>query len=215
MNILGITGHTERGHDGSVCLLQNGKIVFVAEEERFSRRKHAYDSFPTMALNKCLSFANLKLDDIDYIATGWDYPTWYNNHQRNWDKEEYMSFLQGFDEDKVIPVNHHYAHASSAYFPSGFNRALVLVIDGQGEKEATSLFVGDGNKLERIFSSDVSFGFFFSAVTKVCGFKVGEEGKTMGLVSYGSMNSKIKEKLNQIFYFDKNQEKLFLKNLCL
>ena len=191
MNIIGLTGHTERGHDGSVCLLQDGKITYLAEEERFSRKKHAYDSFPTLALKRCLEFAGLKLEDIDIFATGWDYPTWYANHGREWDKAEYLSHLEGVKENKIIPVNHHFAHASSAYFTSGFDKALVLVIDGQGEKEATSVFVGKNKNLERVFASDVSFGFFFSAVTKMCGFKIGEEGKTMGLVPYGKVNKKI------------------------
>ncbi|MBE7074211.1 MAG: hypothetical protein E7379_03885 [Clostridiales bacterium] len=208
MNIIGLTGHTERGHDGSVCLLQNGKITYLAEEERFSRKKHAYDCFPSLALERCLKFAGLTLEDIDYFATGWDYPVWYNNHNRKWDKEEYMSHLANVKEEKIITVNHHYAHASSAYFPSGFKSALVLVIDGQGEKEATSVFVADERKLERVFESDVSFGFFFSATTKQCGFKVGEEGKTMGLVPYGELNKTLKDYLNKIFYFDCEKEKL-------
>jgi len=208
MNIIGLTGHTERGHDGSVCLLQNGKIVYLAEEERFSRVKHAYDSFPENALKHCLKVSNLTLDDIDLFATGWDYPVWYSNHDRMWDKEEYMSHLQGVDESKIITVNHHFAHAASAFFPSGFQEALILVVDGQGEKEATSVFIGNKKGINRVFKSDVSFGFFFSSVTKICGFKVGEEGKTMGLVPYGKINNQLKKYLDEHFYFDKNAEEL-------
>ena len=209
MNIIGLTGHNERGHDGSVCLLQDGKIVFLAEEERFSRVKHAYDSFPDIALKKCLEFANITIDEVDYFATGWDYPIWYKNHNRVWDKEKYCSHIKGVSKEKIIPVNHHISHASSAYFPSGFKEALILVIDGQGEKESTSVFVGEGRQIERVFVSDVSFGFFFSSVTKVCGFKVGEEGKTMGLVSYGKMDNILKKQLENILYFDEESEKLF------
>lgn len=208
MNIIGLTGHTERGHDGSVALIQNGKITFLAEEERFTRVRHAYDSYPINALKKCLEFANLKISDIDFFATGWNYETLYSVHKRNWNKKEYLGFLNITDESKIKLVDHHTAHAASAFFTSGMTDALILIIDGQGEVNSTSIFVGKNKNLEAVYESPASFGYYFSAVTKQCGFKVGEEGKTMGLVPYGKVEQKILETLKKHIYFDESKGEL-------
>lgn len=150
MKILGLNGWSERGHDAGAALLINGKLEFAIEEERLTGIRHAYDSLPTKSIEVLLNETSTRLDEIDKIAIGWDYPKLWKMMGKDFITKEKMSIsLFGTDRysGKIEYVNHHFAHACSAFYPSNFNKALVLVIDGQGEYMATSVFVG--NRKER------------------------------------------------------------------
>ena len=190
MKILGINGWTERGHDGGASLLVDGKLKFAIEEERLIGIRHAYDRVPYESINMICNNENISIDDIDKIAIGWDYPNLWKMFGAEFINKEKMSeVLFGTEKyaDKIVYVEHHIAHAASAFYPSGFDRALVLVIDGQGEKIATSVFLGDVNNigLKKIYETPISLGYFYAAITEHIGFFSGQEGKTMGLASYG------------------------------
>ena len=148
MKILGINGWTERGHDSGASLLENGKLKFAIEEERLIGIRHAYDRIPYESIKLICENENISIDEIDKIAIGWDYPElWKMFGAKFISKEEMSEILFGTAEfaEKIVYVEHHIAHACSAFYPSGFDKALVLVIDGQGEKIATSVFLGDKN----------------------------------------------------------------------
>lgn len=190
MKILGINGWTERGHDGGASFLEDGKLKFAIEEERLIGIRHAYDRVPYESIKLICKKENISMNDIDKIAIGWDYPKlWKMFGEEFISKNEMSKILFGTSEfaEKIVYVEHHIAHACSAFYPSGFDHALVLVIDGQGEKIATSVFLGDRNKqtLKKLYETPVSLGYFYAAVTEHIGFFSGQEGKTMGLASYG------------------------------
>ena len=191
MKILGINGWTERGHDGGAALLIDGNLKFAIEEERLIGIRHAYDRVPYESIKLICDKENICIDDIDKIAIGWDYPNLWRMFGAEFISKQRMSeILFGTDKhaEKIIYVEHHIAHAASAFYPSRFDRALVLVIDGQGEQIATSVFLGDRQKssLKKIYESPISLGYFYAAITEHVGFFSGQEGKTMGLASYGS-----------------------------
>lgn len=190
MKILGINGWTERGHDGGASFLEDGKLKFAIEEERLVGIRHAYDLIPHESIKMICEKEKISIDDIDEIAIGWDYPNlWKMFGAKFISKEEMSKALFGTKKhaNKIMYVEHHYAHACSAFYPSGFEKAIVLVIDGQGEYIATSVFLGDRkkNKLIKLYETPISLGYFYAAVTEHIGFFSGQEGKTMGLASYG------------------------------
>lgn len=191
MKILGINGWTERGHDGGASLLVDGKLRFAIEEERLVGIRHAYDRVPCESIKMICNKENISIDDIDKIAIGWDYPNlWKMFGAKFISKQEMSEALFGTEKyaGKLVYVEHHIAHAASAFYPSGFDNALVLVIDGQGERIATSVFVGDKRKatLKKVYETPISLGYFYAAITEHIGFFSGQEGKTMGLASYGN-----------------------------
>ena len=149
MKILGINGWTERGHDGGASFLENGKLKFAIEEERLIGIRHAYDRVPYESIKLICEKENISINDIDKIAIGWDYPKLWKMFGAEFiSKAEMSKVLFGTAEfaEKIEYIEHHVAHACSAFYPSGFENALVLVIDGQGEKIATSVFLGDKSK---------------------------------------------------------------------
>ena len=195
MHILGVAGWTDRGHDASATLLKDGKLIAAAEEERFLRRKHAYDVLPYNAIRFCLDEAQIGVDDIDYVALYWDWPLHYKIRtiDRDLDKGKLIKALfpaNLFESDKfpdLVFINHHLSHASSSYRMSGFDQSAILVVDGSGEDVSTSLWYGHGNEITLIRKIDIpsSIGFFYEAATHYVGLDADEPGKTMGLASYG------------------------------
>ncbi|MGI9405086.1 MAG: carbamoyltransferase family protein, partial [Hyphomicrobiaceae bacterium] len=217
MRILGISAFY---HDSAAALLEDGRIVAAAQEERFTRRKHDA-GFPVEAIRYCLDEAGLTLDDIDHVAF-FEKPfvkferlleTYLANAPRGfqsfrvaipvWIKEKLFqkSLLvkelqalaspdtpKGDVEKKLLFAEHHQSHAASAYFPSPFEEAVVLTMDGVGEWATASVSIGRGNKLERIreIRWPHSLGLLYSAFTYYTGFKVNSgEYKIMGLAPYG------------------------------
>lgn len=190
MKVLGLNGWTERGHDGGASLIIDGKLVFSVEEERLIGKRHAYDAIPTESIKVCLEYARLTLDEIDKFVFGWDYEKIYEAIGSNFiSKEEMANKLFGNKKyaSKLEYLNHHIAHAYSAFNPSNYDEALVFVIDGQGEYMGTSLYLANRktNEMNLLFETPISLGYFYAGITKQIGFRDGEEGKTMGLASYG------------------------------
>jgi len=213
VNVVGISAFY---HDSAACLVSDGVVVAAAQEERFSRRKHDAD-FPARALEFCLDDSGLNLDEIDYIGF-YDKPLLTFNRllethlafapfglgsfvksiplwvkQKVFQKELLLGELgkldRGrFDRDKLLFGFHHHSHAASAFYPSPFEEATVVVIDGVGEWATTSIAAGSRDRLEIL--SEIRFphslGLLYSAFTYYLGFEVNEgEYKVMGLAPYG------------------------------
>ncbi|MBS3105104.1 hypothetical protein J4234_02510 [Candidatus Woesearchaeota archaeon] len=197
--ILGIQGWKTRSHDASACLLKctNGKveIVAAAEEERFIGIKHAYDTFPVHAVTFCLDFAGIAPQDLSAVAMPFDYPLIYATRSINLKidpKDLQESVFPAYrinSQLKFVFVNHHLAHALSAFSPAMVDAASIIVVDGQGENESTTLWraTDRGKNIEKLASSGIghSLGYFYEALTEFIGFEPNEAGKTMGLAPYG------------------------------
>jgi carbamoyltransferase len=212
MRILGISAFY---HDSAAALIEDGRIVAAVQEERFTRKKHDA-SFPRNAIAYCLEATGAKLSEIDHVAF-YDKPflkferlleTYIALAPRGfrsfqlaiplWLKEKLFQKsllrkkLKEFDEEiageKLLFTEHHLSHAASAFFPSPFEKAVVLTMDGVGEWATTSAAIGEGNRLE-IFQEihfPHSLGLLYSALTYFTGFKVNSgEYKVMGLAPYG------------------------------
>ena len=206
MNILGISAFY---HDSAACLVQDGKIVSAAQEERFTRKKHD-SAFPGNAIDFCLKDSNLTTKDINYVAyydkpfltferileTYLSYapvgirsfikalPLWIK--RKLWMKEVIRKELDY--EGKIVFSEHHESHAASAFYPSPFQEAAFITMDGVGEWTTTSYGIGKDNNLDilaEIHFPD-SLGLLYSAITYFTGFRVNSgEYKVMGLAPYG------------------------------
>ncbi|PJI41040.1 carbamoyltransferase [Ferrovibrio sp.] len=213
MRILGISAFY---HDSAAALIEDGRIVAAAQEERFTRKKH--DSrYPKRAVDYCLEAAGIDLGDIDGVAfydkpflkferlletylsfapRGFTsfrmaIPLWLREKlfQKHLLAEELKAAAPDFDwMGKLWFAEHHLSHAASAFFPSPFEEAAILTMDGVGEWATTSLGVGRGNKIEIVKEIHFphSLGLLYSAFTYYTGFKVSSgEYKLMGLAPYG------------------------------
>jgi len=191
-----------QGHDSAAALFIDGELVAAAAEERFSREKHTGD-FPIGAISYCLKEAGIALDDVDEIVHAFDYaphravysldPTtaalYKNVYSRDAVLTQVIRYLDAYPADRVRHVDHHLAHAASAYFCSGWEECLVLVTDGMGEVQSASLYHGRNGKLEKLqeISARDSIGIFYSVVTLHLGFDFNaDEYKIMGLAPYGN-----------------------------
>ncbi|MBF0429575.1 MAG: carbamoyltransferase, partial [Magnetococcales bacterium] len=199
-NILGISAHY---HNAAVSLLKDGKLIAAAEEERFSRIKHD-PSMPKAATRYCLREAGLTMADIDCVAY-YELPVkklgrqlWMGlpgfsrrpdeiNRMDPHRAEREIREILGFD-GPIEFVEHHLAHAASAYHFSGFQEAAILTVDGVGEWTTTSYGQGDGQNLKLFEEVEFpnSIGLLYSTLTSYLGFRVnGGEYKVMGLAPYG------------------------------
>ena len=208
MNILGISAYY---HDSAACLIQDGKIVAAAQEERFTRKKHDY-RFPENAVEFCLETGGIKAADLDLV-------TFYDKPLLKFDRllETYIAyapsgfklFLMGMPlwlkqklhtpreldaglkkqyKGRYVFTEHHESHAASAFYPSPFEEAAILTLDGVGEWATGSIAHGRGNKLEMVkeLRFPHSLGLLYSAFTYFTGFRVNSgEYKLMGLAPYG------------------------------
>jgi carbamoyltransferase len=190
-----------QGHDSAAVLLVDGEVIAGAAEERFSRKKHTGD-FPIHAIQYCLAQAGIQANEIDEIAHGFDYgpyraaflldKTTAEQYDQVFSREKLLSqiaqHLPGLPAEKVQQVNHHMAHAASAYYTSGWEECLVVVIDGMGEAHSATIYKADDNqieKLEEITAKD-SIGILYSVITLHLGFDFNsDEYKIMGLAPYG------------------------------
>lgn len=194
-----IAGLNHGAHDASCALLHNGALVVAVEQERLSRRKRATSEAPVAALSHCLEFADLRLRDLDAVALGSDHDAlarWLglSPHERGtvlpFDDPNRLFPAEVFGHGPhppVIAVRHHRAHAASAFWPSGYDAAAVLVMDAMGEDSATTLAWGDraGIRDLRSYPVDTSLGFFYEAATEYTGLDRNDAGKLMGLAAYG------------------------------
>src|SRR6516164_8552481 len=206
--ILGISAFY---HDSAAALVVDGDIVAAAQEERFTRKKHD-PGFPARAIAYCLEEAGLPLEKLDFIAF-YDKPL--TKFERL--LETYLAFapvglrsfcmamplwlkdklhmrrtirrgLGGATKARIVFMDHHESHAASAFFPSPFEEAAILTIDGVGEWSTTTFGTGAGNRIRLTHHVQFphSLGLLYSACTYYCGFKVNSgEYKLMGLAPYG------------------------------
>jgi carbamoyltransferase len=190
-----------QGHDSAAALVVDGEFVFGVAEERISRRKHTGD-FPIGAIRSCLDWASLRPDEIDEIVHGFDYAPYRAMYALDpVSRELYGTVLSReafalqvaralpeFPLERVRHVDHHLAHAASAYLTSGWDECLVVVIDGMGEAHAATIYHAHDGQLEilhRISAVD-SLGILYSVVTLHLGFDFNsDEYKIMGLAPYG------------------------------
>lgn len=206
MNIIGISAFY---HDSAACLVRDGKLAAAAQEERFTRRKHDF-GFPANAVEFCLTSQGLRIEDIDYVVF-YDKPvlkferllntylatspkglTSYAKALPLWLKEKLwipdtIKRELGYSGE-ILFTEHHQSHAGSAFYPSPYQEAAILTIDGVGEWTTNSIGIGSGNKFSLI--KDIKFphslGLLYSAFTYFTGFKVNSgEYKVMGLAPYG------------------------------
>ena len=206
--ILGISAFY---HDSAACLVSNGGIVAAAQEERFTRKKHD-PAFPSRAVQYCLQEAGIGVRDLDYVvfyekplrkferlletylafapsgfrSFGMAMPVWLKEKMRlpSVMRKELGKEFRG----RLVFTDHHESHAASAFFPSPYEEAAILTLDGVGEWSTTTIGVGRGNRIElkRQLRFPHSLGLLYSAVTYYCGFKVNSgEYKLMGLAPYG------------------------------
>ena len=209
MKVLGLNGWKERGHDGGASLIIDGKLIYAIEEEKLIGRRHAYDTLPHESIKKCLEYGNITLDDIDEFDIGWDYVDLYHMLGKEVISKEEMSkelFGDSKYASKIRYIPHHIAHAYSSFIPSNYEKSLVLVIDGQGEIMGTSIYFANRktNEMKLLFETPVSLGYFYSGITRQVGFRSGEEGKTMGLASYGK--PVYLDLLKKLIYLDENNK---------
>tara|TARA_B100002052_G_scaffold255080_1_gene245065 strand:+ start:1433 stop:3271 length:1839 start_codon:yes stop_codon:yes gene_type:complete len=212
-SILGISAFY---HDSAASIIIDGKIIAAAQEERFTRIKHD-SNYPFNAINFVLEFADLKLSQIDkiifyekpflkferlletyvanapkgFLSFSKSMPIWLRDKlfQKNMLFNELKKHDPNFNDYKKIYFSeHHLSHASSAFFPSPFENAVILTADGVGEWATTTIALGSGNKLDikKEIHFPHSLGLIYSAFTYYCGFKVNSgEYKLMGLAPYG------------------------------
>jgi len=207
--ILGISAFY---HDSAAAIVVDGEIVAAAQEERFTRKKHD-PGFPSHAVDYCVQAAGLTPDDLDYIvfyekplrkfdrlletylayapdglkSFGMAMPVWLKEKTRL-KKIIRTGVGNGRVKAPIAFTSHHESHAASAFFPSPFEEAAILTLDGVGEWTTTAIGVGSGNKirLTRELRFPHSLGLLYSAFTYYCGFKVNSgEYKLMGLAPYG------------------------------
>ena len=201
-------------HDSSACIVRDGELLFAVAEERVSRVKHDA-RFPHNAIRSCLDSARVRADQLDEVCFGWptigplyrhdlkcyatgQMPLTYVNglnstlyflsmwHQESGAKKFAQQF--GPTRAKIRFVDHHLAHAISAYAYSGFDEAAVAVMDGRGAWEATSIWRGHDGRLVHVLTIPFpdSVGYFYSVFTEYLGFqRNSDEWKVMGLAPYG------------------------------
>ena len=208
MNILGISAYY---HDSAACLVQEGRIVAAAQEERFTRKKHDH-RFPANAVEFCLAKGGIQTEDVDLV-------TFYDKPLLKFDRllETYIAYapsgfklflmgmplwlreklhtpreldrsLKGQYKGRYVFTEHHESHAASAFYPSPFDESAILTLDGVGEWATGSIALGRGNRIQMLkeLRFPHSLGLLYSAFTYFTGFKVNSgEYKLMGLAPYG------------------------------
>lgn len=209
-------------HDSSACIVRDGEVLFAVAEERLSRVKHDA-RFPALAIRACLETSGIRAEQVDFLCQGWSTPSRgflhdlrsyatlrqpmdsrallnttrhfvSMRHQRS--GENAFRRFYGPIKARFVHVDHHLAHAISAYAFSGFDDAAVLVLDGRGAWEATSLWHGSGGRLEHVWTIPWpnSLGLFYAQFTQYLGFApYSDEWKVMGLAPYGEPGISLRE----------------------
>ena len=205
MLVLGLNAPPLGWHDPSAALVgDDGVVLAFVEEERVSRRKHGLHQYPTNAVAACLEIAGCSGADIDVVCVGWDLPRQWPRTDRDaldpplpgrlWSYDDWKDYLRHClgnvraDKADLVFVPHHHAHAASTFHASGFDSAAVLVVDGNGDDEAVSIFqarAGDAFVRRAKFPYTHSLGCMYDAASDWLGLSFLEAGKTMGLAAYG------------------------------
>ena len=220
---LKVLGLNSQGHDTSACIVIDGKLIAACEQERYDKVKHSRN-FPKDAINDCLKIAKLKIKDIDVISSGFDphilirelylKPAIKDNKRvefliNNIERVKDIHFIEKIIQKKLnIKTkiefnNHHLCHLASAYYPSGFQKAVVVSYDGIGESESGAFAIANNGKIKVLDVKNVfpnSFGLIYSAITFYLGWKpLCDEGIIMGLAPYGD-SRKIVKGTNKTYY---------------
>ncbi|WP_344084774.1 carbamoyltransferase family protein [Luedemannella helvata] len=178
-------------HDSSAALLRDGALVAMVEQEKVSRRKHALGQAPVAAIQECLALAGVDLDSLAGVAIGWDINLTRMAGRRRFSPVGLRALLFPDAPAGQLPpvtwVRHHLAHAASAYYACGEDNVAIIVIDGAGENQCTSLLHGRDGRIEllREWPIDQSLGFFYASASKWAGLGEWGAGKLMGLAAYG------------------------------
>ncbi len=188
MYILGINGGVRPGYqDIAACLIKDGQIICAVEEERLNRIKFSPGQLPELAVHECLKSAGISINDVDFIAS----------HGITWGEEyavklrDYLRYTFGY-APPIEFVHHHDAHAASAFYGSGFDKAMIITLDASGDGVSTQFMIGEGKqmKLVKRIERPNSLGIFYSLITQFCGFRRdSDEYKLMGLAAYGDPNA--------------------------
>ncbi|MCC6450562.1 MAG: carbamoyltransferase [Candidatus Aureabacteria bacterium] len=210
MNILGFSSFID---NSGAALIQNGRLVAAMEEEKFVRRRYTGE-FPINAIQYCLEAGGIGIEDVDHVA--FFFRPWLGIHRRLWEVVRYlpgslhfygtrggqwMNLMKAAAHTRNVfhrmgakprfkfhYIEHHLAHAASAFFLSGFDEAAIFTIDGSGEIACGTLCKGEGNRITKLkqYNYPHSMGYLYASVTHHLGFRPArDEGKVMGLTSYG------------------------------
>ena len=192
-----------QGFDAAATLVRDGQVVAAAAEERFTYEK-ATGAFPINAIRYCLKEAGLGLADVDYIAHGFSYDRFRSYFEQDPYTARQFDAIYSRDalrrvvgehlpdfafDDRFVQVPHHLAHAASTHYLSGFDESLTCVVDGMGEMESMTLYLGRGNELEELVKIPAlhSLGILYGIFTMYLGFHMNhDEYKVMGLAPYGN-----------------------------
>lgn len=188
-------------HSPAACLIEDNKIIAIGEEERFIGFKHAFDQLPIKSVSYCLREAGIKLSDVDKVAVNWHPRVYLHKFYKYNPIYNFFSFLETRGKPKrlqkalklhydaeveIRPLEHHITHVFSTFPLSGFKRGLTISVDGVGENVSTLIYdFTTQTKIKEFYRPD-SLGLFYRAFTMWLNFGQNEEGKTMGLSSYGT-----------------------------
>jgi len=203
-------------HESAAALVVDGDLVAACEEERFSRVKHGKSAevhnaseLPLLAVGECLAMAEIEPNDLDWVALSFSpelrrerFALDELSHPGDWGSddgertfqrelqaipEKLRAFLGGGFAGGIVTMSHHLSHAASAFYPSGFERAAVLVVDGIAESETTAMFEAEGRDIRTLGTIDYphSIGFVWEKLSAYLGFSPYDASKTMGLAAYG------------------------------
>lgn len=196
MVILGLNGWNSRSHDAAACIIKDNRLIFAVEEERIIRKKHSFDSSPIQSILYALKYTNLTINDIDLVVLGWDITKCF---KRKIFKKEILNVLLPKKiffykkNPKIILISHHLAHAYYSYYSSSFvgQKSAILIIDGQGEKESTSIGYTSENNIFLDYSlpASQSLGYLYEAACRFLGYSNLDGGKLMGLTGYSKYKS--------------------------
>jgi carbamoyltransferase len=225
-------------HDSSCCIIIDGRLVFAISEERLTRKKHD-SSFPVYAIKSALDYCNIKPNEIDNVVLDWSHPlrqflfdvklnfktnqgfkslmyTMYSRLHSVWIKGGLKRYKQHFGDSNFIFCPHHLSHALSAYAYSDMDEATVLVIDGRGAYESTSIWYADKGQIKpvEIIEFPNSLGFFYAKFTKYLGFQpMSDEWKVMGLAPYGKDGVDLSKFIDTKNFYEVHWKNLFGKGL--
>lgn len=203
MYILGLIGvKDKKGHDCAAALYKDGEIVAAAEEERFIRKRHAYNESPVNAIKYCLDYAGITLSDVDHITCGWLETLGENPGEQKLGEwivksnclTEIILPREVFDYDdapQIHFVKHHIAHLCSVFYTSNFDESAFIIVDGAGEDESTTIghISNDQISLNKSWPMGNSLGIFYDAAVSYSGLEYNSAGKFMGLTSFGSLTN--------------------------
>ena len=240
--ILGLHGFSSKSqrtmHNSGVCIIKNGEIIAAIDEERYSRVKNE-GSFPVKALNDIFKICKINAKSIDYVAMPDNTPLWQFKSVTKYAIKTYFEtgvflnhYLKGiyriYDLKRHLPDNlkhakkifieHHIAHASSAYYTSPWKDATIITIDGMGDFSISGITaIGESGKIKVLkrLNGFYSPGLFYMIITEILGFISGRhEGKVTGLAAYGKFNKDLDNIFKQFIEYDKNKSDFFSRNIA-